>query len=227
MPRARRQSVMPIPHSVSQPTSLAVLIVVLLMTPACLANALNGTWTLDEAASDDVDEAGRAFNKELNELERERTKQKFDRDQRTRAGNKYDEQRLATEALIREDHRSRNWDIPEDVRTLVETPSLKLYQGRKVAILYGEAAKRLLTINPAGRAFSVSGTQITRDEFGRALTYVDGEAVVVETDLTSGDRLVERFETADGGSRLVYTVRFQLAARGPWLEFQRLFDRQQ
>lgn len=195
--------------------------------PACAANAMNGTWALDAEASDDVDEAGHEFNRRMNELERERQsrRQKFDRDRRPRSGNKYDAQRIAAEEFIEEDYRSRDWDIPKDVRELVEAPLIKFYVGGKVAIKYGDAARRLLTINPAGRAFSVSGTKVTTDAVGRTLTWLEDEAVMVETSLHSGDKLVERYEVIDGGERLLLTIRFQLASRGPFLEFQRFYDR--
>jgi len=187
---------------------------------------LNGTWQLDEDRSQDLAAAGRAFNDERNEQERSRRKQEFDRtSSNNRTRNKFQAAADASEALIREDHRSNVWRVPDDATPIVEAESIRLYVSRKIAVLYDSALKRLLTINPGGRAYSVKGTEITEDALGRTLTYFDDDALVIETDFSVGGRVVERYALAEDGARCVLSLRVQEDARGPWLEFSREYTR--
>lgn len=209
------------------PCCIVALVLCTAEAPWAADQTLNGTWALDEEASQNLDDVAREFNRGQNERERRKEKQGFSRDEMTTnsGGNRYDKQMRATTRMIREDNRSKVWDVADNARLLLEAESIRLYESRKVAVLYGSDAKRLLTVNPAGRAYSASGTQITRDQFGRSLTYRDGEAIVIETDLVSGDRLVERFVPDSEADRMMMEIRLQEGARGPWLEFVRVFDR--
>ena len=176
---------------------LMALAALLSTAPAVLAGAVNGTWQLDPAASENLDEAADALNTRLNEEERSKP-QEFERRSSASGGNRYQAQVDAVQRMIREDNRSRAWGGPPEVREMLSAETLKIYQERKVVILYDSARKRLLRINPAGRAFSYSGTETTDDELGRSLTYLDDDALVVETSVYDGSNLVERFEAVAG-----------------------------
>jgi hypothetical protein len=187
---------------------------------------LNGNWTVDEAHSEDLESAGRAFNKARNAEKRSKQKQEFDRSSDgNRTRNKYQAAADATEKMIREDYRSHGWTIADEARPLVEAEAIKLYVARKVAVLYDGDTRRLLTINPGGRAFSVKGQEITHDPLGAALTYFEDDALVIETDLVAGGKLVERYALGPDSNRLIQTLRLQDDARGPWLEFAREYVR--
>lgn len=208
--------------------ALLVLIACSLAAPARAApEDFNGNWTVDEARSQDFETAGREFNKTLNEEVRRKRKQEFDRtssaDNRTR--NKFQAAADATEEMIREDNRSNSWVVPQDAEPLVGAQTLKLYVARKVAVLYDGSTRRLLTINPGGRSFSLRGSEITSDEIGRALTYFDAGALVIESEFNGGGKLIERYVVDPAQGRLVVTLRVQELPRGPWLEFVREYVR--
>jgi hypothetical protein len=188
------------------------------------AGAVNGTWRLDAAASENLEDVADALNDRLNEKERDKP-QEFER-RSSSGGNRYQAQVDAVERMIKEDNRSRAWGGPPEVREMLNAQTLKIYQQKKVVILYDGQRKRLLRINPAGRAFSYSGTETTDDELGRSLTYLDDEALVVETQVYDGGNLVERFEVVDGGARLRMTARQRERSAGPWLELTREFTRE-
>lgn len=195
------------------------------MNAPAAAAALNGTWQLDAAASDDLDQAAEALADRLNAQARKSRDERFDRSRTRNTGNRYDRQVEAVESMIREDNRSLDWGGPPAVREMLGVETLKLYQSRKVVILYGGVRKRLLTINPAGRAYSVSGQELNHDELGRSLAFVDDGDLVVETELNSGGQLVERFSTDAAGERLVVSIQQRSLRKGPWLEFERVFQR--
>jgi hypothetical protein len=197
---------------------------------ACAAapEAFNGTWLLDAERSQEFEEAGREFNKRLNEEERSKRKQEFERPQTASnpTRNRFQAQADAAIEMIKEDHRSNAWSVPDNAEPLIGAASIKLYVARKIAVLYDGGIRRLLTINPGGRAFSLRGSEITDDEIGRSLTYFEDEALIIETEFGVGGRLVERYSVAGDGARLVATLRVQEAARGPWLEFVREYVRE-
>lgn len=187
--------------------------------------ALNGGWALDEGNSENFEQAGKAFNEAMNERKRRNTEQEFNRDSHLGGGNKFQNAANATEQFIAEDSRSQVWAVADELQPMIEAEKLKVYVSGKVILLYGTDRKRLLAINPSGRAYSVRGTEFTDDDIGRSLTYLDGDALVVETDLRSGSKLVERFALGESPDTLVETLRIQQDGRGPWLEFKRQFTR--
>ncbi|MEQ8231756.1 MAG: hypothetical protein RLW61_15675 [Gammaproteobacteria bacterium] len=195
------------------------------LTPLAAEEALNGTWALDEQASTALEDAAKAFNDELNEQRRNSRRQTFDRDSGGRSRSRFDGQVRATSEMIAEDMRSLEWGEAPLQRDILTAATLKLYVARKVAVLYDGALKRLLTINPAGRAYSVSGTEVTNDEVGRSLTYLENGQLVIETSVHGGGRMVERYRVEDGGQRLMMKAELQERRDGPWLEFEREFAR--
>ena len=205
---------------------LTLLLVLLATTTLSRANeALNGTWVIDEELSTTLEAAGAAFNDELNEARRRNKRQTFDRsNSNSRARGRFDQQVAATSEMIAEDMRSINWGDTAMQQDMLNAPTIKLYVARKVALLYGGTLKRLLTINPAGRAYSLSGTEVTNDAVGRSLTYLEDGQLVIETSVHGGGRMVERFRYDAARERMVMKAELQERRDGPWLEFERVFE---
>ena len=205
---------------------LMLLLVSLLATTSSRASeVLNGTWVIDEERSTTLEAAGAVFNDELNEARRRNKRQTFDRsNSNSRARGRFDQQVAATSEMIAEDMRSIKWGDTAMQQDILNASTIKLYVARKVAVLYGSSLKRLLTINPAGRAYSVSGTEVTNDAVGRSLTYLEDGQLVIETSVHGGGRMVERFRYDAAQERLVMKAELQERRDGPWLEFERVFE---
>ena len=188
-----------------------------------VARELNGTWQVDAGASDDLDDVADKLNAELNERDRARRRDEKDR-QSYNGKSRYQRQMDAVNEMIREDNRTRQWGGPPEVRSMIEAQRIKLYIANRVVVLYDDARRRLLAVNPTGRAYSVSGSEFTSDEIGRSLTFFDEGDLVIETELAVGGRLVERFafDTETGGMRV--TIRQRELRSGPWLEMTRIFE---
>lgn len=205
---------------------LLALALAVLGAGAVSANPLNGTWTVDEALSVTLESAAETRNKELKEEYRRNKKQKFAKDEpRNPGGDRFQAQQMATEGLIRESDLDIDWGGPPEVREMLAARTLKLYQGTKAVILYDGDRRRMLAINPAGKAYSVSGTELNQDEIGRSMAYVEDGALVVETEIYNGDKLLERFTCAEGSNELTVQIRLKEGRRRPWLEFERVFRR--
>ena len=191
--------------------------------------SFNGTWTLNEEASQTFKEAGKARNKEVLKDRRLQHKTEFDQrpgtsSGRSKPGGIAGHVQASTE-MMREDERPPVWEATDEVAQMLEAESIKLYYARKIAILYGAERKRLLTVNSAGRSFSVKGSSITKDDIGTSLTYLEDETIVIETDTRWRDKLIERFELNDTSEHLLVTIKMQQIGQGPWLEYVRVFDR--
>lgn len=200
-----------------------VLIAAVSIFPAQAQPPSSGTWHLDEARSEVLDDVARKFNDELNEQRRKRKKQTFDRERRPKSRNRFQNQADATEEMIREDSRSTDWGGPEHVRNLLEASRIKLYVSSKVVVLYDDKLKRLLVTNPAGRAFSLSGTELTVDDYGRTLTFFDDEALYIETEMHEGGKFIERYSVESQSAELVQHLTLQERSGGPKMELTRYF----
>lgn len=184
--------------------------------------SFNGTWTLNQEGSQTFEGAGKERNKSL--LAKVRLKRAKELDPKYHERDSAAEHRQSVE-LLSDDERPATWIAMDEVAPLLEAESIKLYFARKIAILYGAERKRLLTLNASGRSYTVSGSTLTKDDIGTSLAYLEGGAMVIETDTRWGERLVERFELNETSEHLLVTVRMQQIAKGPWLEFERVFDR--
>lgn len=204
-----------------------LLLGLLLASPQAFGvnEALNGTWLLDQRASDTLAAASKVFNDKLNEQRRRNRRQTFDRTPSERPRGRFDGQVRATTEMISEDMRSHSWGDAPLQRAILNASTLKLYVARKVAVLYDGELRRLLVINPAGRAYSMSGTEITSDAVGRSLTYLEDGQLVIETKVHGGGRMVERYRADDGGERLVMTAELREDSNIPALTFERVFTR--
>lgn len=180
--------------------------------------SFNGLWTLNEAESQTFEDAGKERNKESLRKRRIKHGKELDAAETEFARGHGIE-------LLRKDQRPRPWSATGGVGEMLETESIKLYYGRKIAILYGAQRRRLLALNPGGRAFSLSGSTVTKDDIGDSIAFLDDRTIVIETDTRWGDKLVERFELNDTSEHLLVTVRMQQIPQGPWLEYVRVFDR--
>ena len=189
--------------------------------------SFNGTWLLHAQESQSFKDAGKEKNEDLLRMRREKHRQEFNRDSGTPSGPRgMVAHANAANKMIREDERPPPWEVVDEIEAMIEAESIKLYYARKIAILYGDARKRLLKVNPAGRSFSISGTKITNDEIGTSLTYMEDGTIVIETDTRWRDKLVERFALNDTSEQMLVTIRLQQVGTGPWLEYTRVFDRQ-
>lgn len=208
---------------------LIALIGILCHGPSIAADpkSFNGTWVLDGEESQNLKDAGKERNKELLQERRLKHKQEFDRSSGTPSGKHGGmiAHAGAVDKMIREDQRPLPWEVTEEIEAVIEAESIKLYYARKIAILYGRERKRLLTVNPSGRSFSVSGSAITKDDIGTSMTYLEDGSIVIETDTRWRDKMIERFTLNDTSEQLLVTIRLQQVGQGPWLEYVRVFDR--
>ena len=190
------------------------------------ARTFNGTWTLNATGSQTFEAAGEELNKALlRELRLERTHEMDGRPSKSSSKHSGKSSHDQSMELLRHDERPVPWDAADELAQMLEAESIKLYYARKFAILYGVERKRLLTVNPAGRSFSVKGTTVTKDDIGTSLAYLEDGAIVIETDTRWHDKLVERFELNETADHLRVTIRMQQVILGPWLEYVRVFDR--
>ncbi len=188
---------------------------------------INGNWVLDSDSSDEFDSASKALNKSIKKARRkaESENQKFDNGPRPRQRNRYDSQVRATEAQIKDSSAVKHWGGPDEQDLIFQTSTIKFYVGRKVVALYGSSQKRMLTINPSGRAYSYSGTEVTDDYVGRSLTYIDGEILVIETTGVTGIEFSEKYNVDKETGQLVQSLEVGDNRSDRVLKMTRYFNR--
>jgi hypothetical protein len=206
---------------------MAMLCVVSLNLPA--VEALSGNWVLDDELSDEFNAVSKALNKAIKKARRkaESENQKFDTGSKPRERNRYDSQVRATEAQIKDATIEKYWGGPAAQNLIFQTDAIKFYVGRKVAVLYGNDQKRLLKINPSGRAYSYSGTEVTDDYLGRSLTYFDGGVLVIETTGRTGMEFVEKYRVAEETGQLIQALEIEDDRHAHTLTMTRYFDRKE
>ncbi len=189
--------------------------------------ALSGNWVLDDELSDEFNAVSKALNKAIKKARRkaESENQKFDTGSKPRERNRYDSQVRATEAQIKDSTAEKYWGGPEAQNLIFQTDAIKFYVGRKVVVLYGASQKRLLTINPSGRAYSYSGTEVTNDYVGRSLTYFDEDVLVIETTGTTGMEFIEKYRVAEETGQLIQSLEIEDDRHDHTLSMTRYFDR--
>lgn len=183
-----------------------------------------GMWHLNPGASQNLIDETKNLNNRLNAQRREREYEKDPRQKKSSSRNRFQATADAVENMIREDSRSIDWAISDDIEMIATCESIKLYQGGKVVVLYGSDLRRLLRLNPQGRAFSVSGQEITKDDVGRSLTFYEDGALVIETKPFDGGRLVERYSVDAESNQLTQSLEILEREGGPKLSFSRVFD---
>jgi hypothetical protein len=155
---------------------------------------LNGHWELVDKISDDFETASKQLNRQMMKDRRlaESENQQFDR-KKPKERNKYQSQRAATERQIAKESINKYWGGPDEQMQIMQAKEVKIHVGRKVIILYDSLLKRLLTINPLGRAYSYSGTEVTRDLLGSSLTYSADKKLIIETTGITGIEFSEHY----------------------------------
>jgi hypothetical protein len=190
---------------------------------------ISGNWLLDEGSSDEFNTVSKALNKSIKKARRkaESENQKFDNGPKPRSRNRYDSQVRATEAQIKDSSAVKYWGGPETQNLIFQTDVIKFYVGRKIVVLYGGSQKRILKINPSGRAYSYSGTEVTDDYVGRTLAYFEEEALVAETTGTTGIEFSEKYYVDEETGQLVQLLQIDDARDDHTLNMARYFNRKE
>ena len=117
------------------------------------------------------------------------------------------------------------WEVSDEIHTVLEAKTIKLYQAEKCAILYDKSVKRLISINPAGGSGALANNASTHDDIGRSTSYFETGGLVIDTDIEGGDRLVETFTLNRGGNELTVAAKLRRGDIGRPLEFKRVYTR--
>jgi hypothetical protein len=155
---------------------------------------LSGHWQLLGKVSDNFKKSSKKLNAQIMKDRRlkESENQKFDR-KKPKERNKYQAQRAATERQINDNSVNKYWGGPDEQMKIMKAKEVKIHIGRKIIVLYDSSLKRLLRINPQGRAFSHSGTEVTRDVVGDSLTYAADKKLIIETTGITGVEFSEHY----------------------------------
>jgi hypothetical protein len=155
---------------------------------------LSGHWQLVGKISDDFEKSSKQLNSQILKDRRlaESENQQFDR-KKPKERNKYQAQRDATERQIKKESINKYWGGPDEQMQIMQAKEVKIHVGRKVIMLYDSMLKRLLTVNPQGRVYSYSGTEVTRDLVGGSLTYAADKKLIVETTGSTGVEFSEHY----------------------------------
>ena len=156
--------------------------------------SLSGHWQLLGKVSDDFKKSSKKLNAQIMKDRRlaASENQTFDR-KKPKERNKYQAQRRATERQINDNSVNKYWGGPDEQMQILQAKEVKIHIGRKIIVLYDSSLKRLLTINPQGRAYSYSGTEVTRDMVGDSLTYAADKNLIIETSGVTGIEFSERY----------------------------------
>ena len=187
----------------------------------------NGSWVLDAARSEDFAPSLQAFNEKLQARKHKKTQ--GDRHfgglgGELRSNNAYSGESAVSKAA----HKSTvitEWQISDDLRTLLEAQTIKLYQANLCAILYDKKLKRLVSINNDRNSYALTDNASPRDAIGRSVSYIEGGMLIVDTDIIGGDRLIESFALNDTGTELTVAVKLRRGDVGRPLEFKRVYTR--
>lgn len=174
------------------------------------AAPLVGTWILDEAASDSVEERFKHFRK---------SKRGGFRD--GGIGGRTDRAGSGHNRYAEDDAAPRG-----SVRDLVSATHLSITGSEHVSIVYDEHITRTLEPNPNGRVYSASGEELVVDRFGYTLSFWEGDVLVIETTTRRGLDVVERYRMDRAAKRL--TVEISVTPSGEFgVDILRVFDREQ
>ena len=180
---------------------------------------ITGTWTLNEGASDSLEE-------QMNDLKQEH--RKFESDHGTKEDDPekpspFDGNNLKNKKW--DDRRSGAVSRPSvAVNRMTTAELIKLYVSERIIVAYDGKLRRLINPNPLGRVHSAKGKGISEDSVGETLAYIDEDAVVIETRTKSTERLAERFEVTPV-DQLKVTTRLHNPDWRREVEFVRLYDR--
>lgn len=201
------------------------LVVVAAPAWSATTDQFNGTWVLAQSEQETFEAKAQELTEKLNEANRKRAEKRFIDSSRRPTGDRFYAQQESTERTINEDARSISWSLDDDLRAMFEAESIKLYQARLCAILYDKKVKRLIALNPNGRSYSRSGNEIAHDAIGKTVGFFENGALVLDTDLAGGDRLIEHFSLDAAGDELTLEIKLRRRDLGRTLEFKRVYTR--
>lgn len=169
-----------------------------------------GSWVLDEAASDSVEERFKHFRK---------AKRGGFRD--GGIGGKPDRAGSRRKRSAEDDAAPRG-----SLRDLVAAARLSIAGREHVSIVYDGRITREFEPNPNGRVYSASGDELVVDRFGYTLSFWEGDVLVIETTTRRGLDIVERYRVDRAAQRL--TVEISVTPSGEFgVDILRVFDREQ
>ncbi len=208
---------------------LALLFAVGVTLPAAHAETdkMNGTWVLDAAQSESYKDAVRVAKEQIMKLHKRHKKQQMRASGgASTTGNKYFEQEQRSREVSARDTVSVDWSLPEQLQTVMEASTLKIYQARMCAMLYDKKLKRLFAINPDGNSYSAKGKDFAQqDDIGSTFGYFEGQTLVIDTDIKGGDRLLERIKLDESGEQLLVETRYRRTDLERTLQYKRVFRR--
>lgn len=158
----------------------------IMAVPVLAESGLEGTWELNQAASDSVknkisglaSKRKKGFNKT-----RER-----DRRRAEELGARGREQQLGP------------------LLQILSAESLHIEGEEKIKLTFDGKFIRSLIPNRYGRVFSASGKELVQDEFGHTMSYWDSGSLVVETMIASGGVVVERYKLNEASTQLAVSI---------------------
>lgn len=183
------------------------------------SSAISGTWTLDEDGSDSLQAQIDTLKQEYREWSSEHGK--------INDPNKPDPFQSARKLGEKKWDSSRAGPVSRPsvvVRQMIGAESIKLYVSDRVIVAYDGKIRRRVNPNPNGRVHSATGKGTSKDSIGQTLTYLDGDAVVIETRTNSAERLGERFEVTPDDRLKITTSLYNPSWRRS-IEFVRYYDR--
>ena len=165
---------------------------------------LQGTWVLNEADSDSV-------KNKIAGVESKR--KKVFSQSRERDGRRAEERRS----------RGRGQQLGP-LRQTLSAETLHIDGEKEIKLIFDGEIIRSLTPNPYGRVFSASGKELVEDEFGRTFSYWDSGSLVVETMMSSGGIVVERYQLSEDLARLVVSISIK-TLQSASIEISKVYDR--
>jgi len=165
---------------------------------------LQGTWALNEAASDSV-------KNKIAGVKSKRKKvfgQSRDRDGRRaeERGSKGRGQQLGP------------------LRKILSAETVRIDGKQEIELTFDDEVVRSITPNRYGRVFSASGKELVKDKFGHTLSYWDAESLVVETMMARGGIVIERYQLNEDSTRLVVAISIK-TLQSASIEISKVFER--
>ncbi len=181
--------------------------------------AFNGRWALDKGNSE-------TLAKQLDELKRELRDYAYEHG-KISDPDKPDPFSRRRDVSDKEWESKRNGGVGNPsvpVQQMVGAKSLKFYVSEQIVVAYDGKIRRRLSPNPNGRVHSATGKGTSKDSIGQSMTYLDEDAVVIETRTNAAERLSERFELTKK-DQLKLTTELYNPDWKHSVEFVRFYDR--
>lgn len=189
---------------------------------------LTGTWQLNDDLSDDVEDA-------LEDKLRRAPKGieeggNFDRNRNgQRQPHEISQDNYWSLVQKSRDRRSmRNLRRLGTAYPLLTIKTIKISQAEdNFEFLYDDVLPRFVKPNPAGRAYSAKGDELVSDSLGHTLTYWDKAELVLETEMPSGGKFIERLKLTGQPAQLHYSIKLKMVVLQESVTIKRVFERSQ